>query len=352
MILTPFAVLAIFVGLVEFCLAAAVVRAAAGRLRRRHTTPASEPEGDATARPALARLLLLAFALLVASVASWPLLYGLLESYVPQWAGVVCIEGVTRIGTDAEGPAHWLPGLLGCLAVLKPALVFASGAWLALHLADRTTRTSPLAGRTLTALLVTGCLAVVDAGAELAYVAIPKQERFLARGCCVVPTELVDRASSMGAPREPRAAPASTTPVVAGFGALAAALVAGSFTLRRRTQPGDRPTGPASDALALAALASLPIGALFARTVVAPALLGLPDHRCFYCLDRSPLALLAVVAWVVGAFCAAWAGVVARFASHPETGAAISAGRRRLLGTAGVSFVVALGLVAFGLLRT
>ena len=40
---------------------------------------------------------------------SWPLLYLLLQSYVPQWPGVMCVYGVTRIGTGSAGPSRFLP---------------------------------------------------------------------------------------------------------------------------------------------------------------------------------------------------------------------------------------------------
>ena len=43
------------------------------------------------------------------SVFSWPLLYLLLQSYVPEWPGVMCIYGVTRIGTGSLGVSRWLP---------------------------------------------------------------------------------------------------------------------------------------------------------------------------------------------------------------------------------------------------
>src|SRR4051812_38551736 len=42
-------------------------------------------------------LFLLVLVLLGLSLASWPLLYLMLQSYVPEFQGVMCIYGVTRI---------------------------------------------------------------------------------------------------------------------------------------------------------------------------------------------------------------------------------------------------------------
>ena len=38
------------------------------------------------------------------SVLSWPVFYLMLQSYVDVWPGVMCVYGVTRIGTGSVGP--------------------------------------------------------------------------------------------------------------------------------------------------------------------------------------------------------------------------------------------------------
>ena len=60
-------------------------------------------------RPLLA---LVAATLVVVALVSFPLHYLLLESWVPRWPGLVCVEGVRRIGTGTVGPSRWLPGLV------------------------------------------------------------------------------------------------------------------------------------------------------------------------------------------------------------------------------------------------
>src|SRR5262245_48906676 len=128
-------------------------------------------------------LFLLAGLLLALNVLSWPIYYLLLQSYVPEW-GVMCIYGVTQIGTGSIGSSRFLPMLVTALQTAKPVLVFLSGAWFVLYLVNRRTHTAPLTGRVLLLLLVLGVLTVGDAAVEGAYLVIPKKEVYYSGGCC------------------------------------------------------------------------------------------------------------------------------------------------------------------------
>jgi hypothetical protein len=153
---------------------------------------AADPEGRKEVEDRSCLLFMLGGLLVALNVLSWPQLYLLLQSYVPEWPGVMCIYGVTRIGAGSIGPARFLPPLLAALQAMKPALVFLSGAWFVLYLVNRGTRTAPLTGRVLFALLAATALAAADAGSEIAYLAIPKKEESPPGGCC---TEVFDSAS-------------------------------------------------------------------------------------------------------------------------------------------------------------
>src|SRR5262249_22181938 len=132
---------------------------------------------------------LLAVTLVLLGVASWPLLYLLLQSYVLEWPGAMCIYGVTQVGKGSIGPARHLPSLGLAMGIMKPLLVFAGGAWYVLYLLDRRTRTAPLLGRLFALLLPLGLLAIADAATDLTYAAIPKREEFPAAGCCTTIAE-------------------------------------------------------------------------------------------------------------------------------------------------------------------
>src|SRR5262245_51215368 len=133
MILNSYAVLAAFVAVLRLLLSLLVLGlgVAAGRAAAPDAREAREGRGYL--------VFLLAVLLLVLNLASWPLLYLLLQSYVPEWPGVMCIYGVTQIGTDSLGPSRYLPDLLRLLQLTKPALAFAGGAWFVLYLLNRRT---------------------------------------------------------------------------------------------------------------------------------------------------------------------------------------------------------------------
>ena len=182
MILNAYAVLDAFITLLRLSLSLLVIVLGFSVWKRWRRAESAEARSGTEDRGYL--LFLLALLLLVLNLASWPLLYLLLESYVPEWPGVMCIYGVTQVGTGSQSASRFLPVLLMALQVLKPALVFGSGGWMTLYLANRRTPNSPLMGRILLASIGLGMLAGADAAAESAYLLIPKKEEFLSAGCC------------------------------------------------------------------------------------------------------------------------------------------------------------------------
>ena len=184
MIINAYAILDAFVCLLRLGLGVAVAWLAAAACAQPGAGRARAPMPARRSRQACHLLYLLATVLLALNALSWPLFYLLLQSYVSEWPDVMCIYGVTRIGSGSLNSSRFLPPLLAAVQASKPALVFLSGSWLVLHVVNRRTRTAPLTGRILAVLLATGFLAAGDAAAELAYLAIPKKEVFLSSGCC------------------------------------------------------------------------------------------------------------------------------------------------------------------------
>lgn len=215
-------------------------------------------------------LYLLASVLPVLNVLFRPLFYLLLQSYVWEWPDVMCIYGVTRVGSGSMNSSRFLPPLLEALQVSKPVLVFLSGSRLVLHVVNRRTGTAPLTGRILAVMLAAGLLAFGDAAAELAYLVIPKTEVFPSVGCCTVldgngdPARFVPR-SWLGGGSDWRYATYSAV-----NGVLVLALVAGARACDRRLSTTW--LGP----LAVAALVGLVVVAAFLVEVAAPRLLHHP----------------------------------------------------------------------------
>ena len=291
MILNAFSVVAAFLAVLRTALGLAVVVAGVRAIRRARSV---RERGVGEERFHL--LLASCFTLAGLAAVSWPLLYLVLESYVLSWPGVMCVQGVTRIGAASVGPASWLPLLLGILAVTKPLLVFVSGAWLVLHVRNRRGRTDALLVPVLGTLTLAGLLAVADGAAETAYLVIPKEEKFLAAGCCAA--ELPAR--GVPVPEAPPDQKAAITAAFLGVGsgvvlALSAAIRYGGAWLW---------------VALLLAIASLPLGFLFLEGVAAPRFLHLPYHHCVFCLARRmPETLVGIALYVTGALGVGWAVV-------------------------------------------
>jgi hypothetical protein len=312
MILNSYAVLLTFVALLRFLLGLLVL--GVGAAAWRSASGPVTPEGRTALEDRCYLVFLLALLLVGLNLVSWPLLYLLLQSYVPQWPGVMCIYGVTQIGKGSLGPARHLPDLLRFLQLAKPVLVFVGGAWFVLYLLNRRTRTAPLLGRLFVVLLPLGALAVADAAAELAYVGIPKKEEFASAGCCTggdeggaerfLPPILVSDAGR----------PWLYAAYYGGNLALALALLAAT------RRPGAAP-GPLGLALlVLGGLAVLAASGLFLIEVAAPTLLHLPYHHCAYDLIPDvPEAVAAVALFLAGCFFLGWAGVARWLGRCPET---------------------------------
>jgi hypothetical protein len=248
--------------------------------------------------------------LLALAVVSWPLLYLVLGSYVPLWPGVMCIRGVTRIGTGSVGASSWLPPLVGTLLYTKPLLIFVSGAWLALHLVSRQAKRSGGTPTILLALLLLGTLALADSAVETAYLFIPKQETFLEAGCCAASTSQV-------ASEDPVVPAAAASPHRRGV-VTAAFLATGVATLLALTLAIRRRRGLLLPLAAAAA--SIPVGIAFLG-VAAPWFLHLPYHDCVYCLlGQMPETGIAIGLYTLGAFAVGWAALACSFGREGGSG--------------------------------
>jgi hypothetical protein len=243
----------------------------------------------------------------------------------------MCIYGVTRIGTGSIGISRFLPPLVATLQVLKPGLVFLSGAWFILYLANRQTHTAPLTGRVLALLMAAGFLAVTDAAAEAAYLGIPKKEVFLSAGCCTGVFDSEEDAS--------RFLPRGLAGQIAEpwlYGSyytvqLVMLLALGSCERLCRRRLPLACLGPLFAGAAL----SLVVGAVFLVDVAAPRLLHMPYHHCPYDLvTKAPASIVAVAIFLGGSFCVGWACLAGSLGRHAESRPFLSEMLGRLLHSA------------------
>jgi hypothetical protein len=332
MILNAYTVLDAFTTLLRLLLGLGVVVLGLGTWWRwRGVLPAERRTAleDRTYLVTLAAVVLLAL-----NVLSWPLLYLLLESYVSEWPGVMCIYGVTQVGAGSIGPSRFLPGLLTALQVTKPALVFLTGAWAVLYLLNRRTATAPLTPRVLLLLTAVGGLAVADAALEGTYLFLPKKEEYLASGCCTA--ALDTRPADARAVAGWLGGAVNRTVLVRAYYlvniGMALALAAGAW------RPHSLASGTPLAALFVGALATWPVNLAYVTEVAAPALLRLPNHHCPYdLLPAVPESVVAFALFILGSFAVGWACVARGLGRCRETrpGLARETGRLLELGLLG-----------------
>ena len=342
MILNAYAVLDAFVGVLRLGLGLLVLGLglAAWRTWRRS---ARVQEQRKALEDRCYLLFLMGGVLLFLNVLAWPLFYLLLQSYVPQWPGVMCIFGVTRIGTGSIGSSRFLPSLVTAAQVMKPGLIFLSGAWFVLYLINHRTRTAPLTGRVLLVLLVAGGLAVADAAVEVAYLAIPKTEEFLSGGCCTVTFDEAGGSS--------RFLPQAVVPengigrLWGAYYAVNAILVLGAGIGARLCRRGVPRMG--LPVLLLGAGLAVAVNAVFLVDVASPRLLHLPYHHCPYDLvPMAPESLLAVALFLAGTFAVGWACVAAWLGRGPEAESLLPPTVGRLLNFAALGFLWSLVMMS------
>lgn len=335
MVTSGYATLAGFLAIVE--LVAAVWAMFVGA---RSLLPANADHDDAVERLEARTYLagLLAYLLLGASLLSWLVFYFMLDSFVPQWKGAMCVYGVTQIGAGSYGIHRWLPRLVLLEQTLKPLLIFTTGAALVAYRYYRRQGTRTLLPQVALLLLLTAALAALDATAELAYVAIPKRESLPNSGCCSA-AALAHEPSARANPHEPRqwttAFYASQTLMVL---LVLGASAAGKATFLRRGW-----------LLLLPAGMTLAIALEFFAHVASPALLHLPYHHCIYDLvARVPESAVALLLFFAATCCVGWSAVVSGLARR-EASAEPSGEARRLLAWSLLGYVGSTAMISFNL---
>jgi hypothetical protein len=337
MILNTYALLLGFIGLIR--LLSGLLVLGLGAATWSWTRPAPAPDARQLLENRGYFVFLVTLLLVVLNLASWPMLYLLLQSYVSEWPGVMCIYGVTQIGAGSLGPSRFLTNLLSLLQLSKPALAFLGGAWFVIYLINRQTRTAPLLPRLFRLLFPLGLLAVVDSLAELAYIAIPKKEEFPTGGCCTVAFEQGAAARFLPAALLGGLSESWLTPA---FYLTNFALIVGLVGVTWRA---DRavPRSLIMVPILCWAVVVAGVSGVFLVDVAAPKLLQLPYHHCPYDLiPQVPEAIAAVTLYLAGCFFLGW-GAVARWGGWcTETQQLVASTVHRLFRLSLLSYLAAL----------
>ena len=283
---------------------------------------------------------MLAYLLLGMSLASWLVFYLVLNSFVPQWPGAMCIYGVTQIGEGSRGMFGWLPRLVLLEQAMKPVLVFATGAALVLYRFYRRQGTRALLPRVAGALLVAAVVASVDATTELAYLSIPKRDNLPSSGCCSVSAE--------GREHEPLPGPQYRQQLEAAYYACQAVMAA--LVWRVANGQGERLGARRLLPLLVMAAVTLWVSMRFLIDVASPKLLHLPYHRCLYDLvpgvPESGVALLLLLG---ATFCVGWAALISALGRCPDAAAELRTDGCRWCSYALLGYVGSTAMISFDL---
>jgi len=327
MILNPFALTALFVGAISLLLIAASVVSAFYFSRRMKQSDSVDER--AAAKDGIHLSFLLIATAFILRLASWPLFYIVLQSYVPLIPGAMCIFGVTQVR----------PGFTLFLEIVKPAAFFLIGGWLILYRLDLALKTRPLVQNVLRFLTVVSLVAAVDAAAELAFL-LSFSPPGVAVSCCTAVTDMAFAAAKLNPDALYGGARVSVIVATYYGSSIGLLLLLGFLLVRRSSSLVSLPP------LALTAgMAGFGIFIAYAayREYLGPQMMGLPDHHCLYCLFQyQPLSLIIVGLFLPGSFLAMWPLLLRCLAPSGRTAERLAALNRSLYRSAWICLAIAL----------
>ena len=112
-------------------------------------------------------IFLLACVVLSVRMLAWPWFYFMLQSFVSEVPGAMCMFGVTQI----------LPSTVTFLQIIKPISFFMMGGWLLCYYVDKSTPTAPLTRKNLFFLLIVCSILLADSIADIYYVLREERSR-------------------------------------------------------------------------------------------------------------------------------------------------------------------------------
>jgi hypothetical protein len=247
---------------------------------------------------------LLSMVFLIVATLSWGMFYAMLNSFVPEVPGAMCIYGVTRV----------MPAATAFIQIAKPLVIFVLGGCL---LIEHVRRQSGLAFQRPTSMFALAFVAVCAAfvsGAELHYVF--NMTSLNEVSCCSRGSETPGGAVQQAAYYLPWQIPAAQLQVLLNIGFFVGTPLLATWLLWRSHRQQTRYTAVrvlGSGLLLLGAIALAAVSLVEFKEVLSPLLMRLPFHHCLYCLlsnSQAPDAPLIAGNLAVGVLCTGWAGIV------------------------------------------
>lgn len=248
-------------------------------------------------------IFLLACVVLSVRMFAWPWFYFMLQSFVSEVPGAMCIFGVTRV----------LPDTVTFLQIIKPISFFIMGGWLLCYYVDKSIPTSPLARKNLLFLLPICGVLLADSIGDIYYVI--RMKPLMSVSCCATFFDTPLRPSAM-IPQALFGRDFQQTLFIVFYTTNIILIILLFMTLSRKWQLlASLPRDVMLYGQAVLALANIPIVIISFFENIGPTLMQLPLHHCIYCFMGKgivPDAPVILGLFAIGIFAIGWM-VILRF---------------------------------------
>jgi hypothetical protein len=252
---------------------------------------------------------LLACVILSVRMLAWPWFYFMLQSFVPEVPGAMCMFGVTQI----------LPATVTFLQIIKPISFFIMGGWLLCYYVDKSVPTSPLARRNGYFLLIACVVLLVDSITDISYVL--RMKPLMSVSCCATFFDVPMRPSAM----IPQAIFGRHFQVILFvlYYLTNIFLIVSLFVIL--SQKWLLFTAHTRKillfSLAVTGVVNIPVVIYAFIENIIPRLMQLPYHHCIYCFMGKgvvPDAPIMLGLFVIGTFAMGWMGILRMLCMQAE----------------------------------
>ena len=246
-------------------------------------------------------IFLLACVALFIRMLAWPWFYFMLQSFVSEIPGAMCMFGVTQI----------LPSTVAFLQIIKPIAFFIMGGWLLCYFVDKSSPTSPLARRNLVYLVIVIGVLLADCIGDIYYVL--RMKPLMSVSCCATFFDIPLRPSAM-LPLAVFGERFQQTLFILYYLTNAVLIALLFISLSRKwLSLSPRFRWGMLYGQAAVGILNIPVVIYSFIEIFAPRLMQLPYHHCIYCLMGNgmvPDAPAMLGLFAIGTFAVGWMGIL------------------------------------------
>jgi len=239
----------------------------------------------------------------------WPWFYFMLQSFVSEVPGAMCMFGVTQI----------LPSTVTFLQIIKPISFFIMGGWLLCYYVDKSTPTTPLARKNLLFLLIVCGVLLADGIGDIYYVI--RMKPLMSVSCCATFFDVPLRPSAM----IPQAIFGRNFQKILFIvyyvtNTLLIALLFTSMS-KKWVSVASLPRKIVLYSQYAIGIINIPVVIYTFIENIAPKLMQLPYHHCIYCFMGNgmvPDAPIMLGLFVIGTFAIGWMGILRLLCKNGE----------------------------------